>query len=331
MEQIKKWRWYLASLGCIAILVSLVSEHYVYKYYVPSTPVIVGLNFISHIGLALFTLGIITVALDLPEWKLYFQQRLAESTLQSEYLRTLDNKKLIELQSETIKAYFKDDKLDREGSFMKYFHLKIHSYLGSPYRENNQKIFSLIPTEQENIFTIDDSFSYRCRMVGGRIQENIIWCERPGRNRGFEECAITISCPPGHIARCANREKCAFVKNDCRDISIGKEMLEPLVDEYGKGYKYSLENFKDVDGLEITVKVKYKMDIKDYETWVMAYPTKGFTFTVRYPDNLKIEADVLGMESTEYRIVNKSGLYSISSESWVLANNGIIYQFTKTT
>ena len=48
--------------------------------------------------------------------------------MQQSYLNRLDQKALAQLQTSVLKAQFKDEQIDHEGSFLNYFHNNLHRY-----------------------------------------------------------------------------------------------------------------------------------------------------------------------------------------------------------
>jgi hypothetical protein len=93
-----------------------------------------GLEFLLDIGLAFISIGIIGIILGFKDWKRYFQERLAETIVGKDYLNTLSDGELTELQTATLKAFFKAEDIDREGSFLHSFLTRIQKLIGSPFR-----------------------------------------------------------------------------------------------------------------------------------------------------------------------------------------------------
>ncbi len=89
---------------------------------------------LDHLAIALFSVGLIAIIIEFRDWQEYFQKRIAETILQQSYLRMLDKDQLIALQTNTLKAFFQVEDLDRKDSFLEFFHSRIHKYIASPPR-----------------------------------------------------------------------------------------------------------------------------------------------------------------------------------------------------
>jgi hypothetical protein len=103
---------------------------------------IITIKLTEHLGIAAIIFGLVGIIVDFPHWQKYFQERLAKTVIEREYLKTLNKPQLISLQTDTLKAFFEVDEIDREESFLDYFHAKIHGYIASPYREDTNGIIN---------------------------------------------------------------------------------------------------------------------------------------------------------------------------------------------
>ena len=131
----------LGVLGVLVIVGSLYLETIVVADATGEKPLY--LKVFDHIGIAFLSLGIVGIILDLPNWQKYFQERLGEVVTQRNYLNTLGNEELIALQTATLKAFFKVEDIDREGSLLNFFHSRIHKLIASPFRENIASILQI--------------------------------------------------------------------------------------------------------------------------------------------------------------------------------------------
>ncbi|MFM9785960.1 hypothetical protein, partial [Streptomyces scabiei] len=75
------------------------------------------------LGIAFIALGIINVLIETKDWRNYFERRLQDIVIEQTFLTNLDKERLSALQVGVMKAFFKDPNIDREGSFLNYFHV----------------------------------------------------------------------------------------------------------------------------------------------------------------------------------------------------------------
>jgi hypothetical protein len=74
------------------------------------------------LGVTIFGVGLLNIMLETKDWRYYFGRRMRELVVDQSYLKTLDKDVLSSLQANVLKALFKDQNIDREGSFLNYFH-----------------------------------------------------------------------------------------------------------------------------------------------------------------------------------------------------------------
>ena len=131
-------------------------------------------KFLENLGVSLLILGIIGILLEFRDWKEYFRERLSEIIVKKDYLKKLDQGELVRLQTDTLKAFFKTDDIDREGSFLNFFHNKIQGYIGSPYRQNYYDSIVIEEyKEDDKYWKVTEVSTYTCRQVGGTIQDSV--------------------------------------------------------------------------------------------------------------------------------------------------------------
>jgi hypothetical protein len=118
----KVWTWGAGSIssGIILVLLALVME----DAGKASSNIALVLKLMEHMGIALITIGIVGIIVDFPDWQKYFQARVAETIIHRNYLKTLSKPQLIDLQTDTLKAFFGLDDIDRAGSLLEFFHTK---------------------------------------------------------------------------------------------------------------------------------------------------------------------------------------------------------------
>jgi len=314
-------------LGLVFIAVSLFLE----EFLKPTTlRGLVGLNFLSHIGIALLVLGIIGVLIDLPDWQKYFQERIKETIIEKDFLNSLSQPELMSLTANSLKAYFKVEDLDEKESFLEYFQAKILGFIASPYREDTHGIMHLEYSTVEGLFVIHDHTSYKCRKVGRYIQQEVTWSVEPGEIEGeLEDFEITLQLPENFFQSPDFTVKYPDISGDRIIIKKGDTRLEEFDKGIGQGYTFSLNDFREVDGLSVTINVKYLAKRDKFLNWFMVHPSKGLLFTLHYPRELKLWRLVFGLNRSTIQEDSLPGLYSLRSDSWLLPNDGVAYQLFK--
>ena len=152
-------------------------------------------DLILKICIAFITVGIIGIIIEFKDWKVYFQSRLQDIILENEYLKKLSDYQLISLQISTLKAYFKNDNIDREGSFLYFYQNKIQKYISCPYREDFN--FEIIISNPLNVnyLKLKETITYTCRASKGRIQEDVTWATLKDDVLSYQSIEIKIKKP----------------------------------------------------------------------------------------------------------------------------------------
>lgn len=270
------------------------------------------LMFLDHVGIAFLSLGILGIILDLPNWQKYFQERLSEVVTQRKYLNTLSKDELIGLQTATLKAFFKVEDIDREGSLLSFFHSRIHDLIASPYR---QGVASTVQAEHEPntpYLRIQESMSYTCHRVGESIQGEITWMPQP-EEFCVQNLKVTVGVPPKYV-------------NSHKGTTYDYSALQKL--KCGTGYKIPLSDYRDCDGLKVLIEANYLLIQDRFTTWTMTHPTKRFTFTASFPKDLTLIHELFGnIADSEVNVFLAAGLFSASCDDWVLPGSGLVIQF----
>jgi hypothetical protein len=95
----------------------------------------------------------------------------------------------------------------------------------------------------------------------------------------------------------------------------------------GLGYTFSLEKFRDIDGLYVKVSVRYIVPKEALHTWTMSHCSKNVNCTIAYPKGYEIQIDNLGVEQ---EIVDKTSfehMYSFKYTFWLMPMTGIAFHF----
>ena len=323
-SKVLTWGVLLILLGSVMKLAQL---YCALTFHPTNTHFLVLLRFLGHAGMTLFSLGFIGVMVNLPDWQKYFQSRLAETIQEREFLKTLSKGELISLQTDTLKAYFGSDEIDRNGSFLEFFHAKIQDFIGSPFREDARGIVHIAwADETHNDLIIEDDISYTCRQVNGRIQDYVQWHADDSEVLSLDDYSIRVEIPhdvdvPATLLKRypSSAERSHTFRPDDTNNSLKK--LEP-----GYGHKLELDEFLAIDRLRISIHAKYRVSKTRYQTWVMTHPSKRVSLVINHPSDMFLRADPIGANPRGFDIVQKPGLYTVTHDSWFMPYSGFAYQ-----
>ncbi|HEX9942476.1 MAG TPA: hypothetical protein VGG03_10695 [Thermoanaerobaculia bacterium] len=324
----KAWAWGAGSIstGVIFVLLALVMEDA--PEGASSSELLY--KFMEHMGIALISIGILGIIVDFRSWQKYFQARMAETIIQRDYLKTLSKPQLIDLQTDTLKAFFRVDDIDRKGSLLEFFHDKVHNYIGSPYRENIQAVLSIVPTEDGTGYVVDDVVSYTCKKVGDYIQEEVRWLADADEILALDEFKVQIRVPQNFFQSPEFKTRYPSISMpetffDMKDNS--HQRLIPA--EKGHGYTLALSEFKQIDDLYVKVSVRYTIAAGRMITWKMTHPSKNVTGAVRFPSDSSIHVEVFGFNREELNEELRPGLYTFNYGSWLLPYTGFAFDFRR--
>jgi hypothetical protein len=173
---------------------------------------------------------------------------------------------------------FKDQNIDREGSFLNYFHSRLRRYIAEPYVEDVTSELICAPSGA-NAWSILDRVTYVCRKSASGIQ-NVRWAADPTQFLEVQTLNISVQYPYTH-------EK----QGQCVILHDGKPE--------GNEVCVKLDNFKDVDGLMVIVTSKYKVESDLFQYWTMAHSTRNFDITIIYPADHTIQIKPLVLTDLE--------------------------------
>jgi len=293
-----------------------------------NSSVALALKLMEHMGIALITIGIVGIIVDFPDWQKYFQARVAETIIHRNYLKTLSKPQLIDLQTDTLKAFFGLDDIDRAGSLLEFFHVKINSHIGSPYRENVHATLSIVPSDKESTYVVDDIVSYTCRKVGDYIQDQVRWSASKDEIDKLDDFKVQIRVPQNFFQSpefktrypSISLAETIFDRNDA-----SQKRLVPAKD--GHGYTLDLSEFKEIDGLYVKISVRYNIPAGRMITWRMTHPSKNVTGVVRFPSDFNNHVEVFGFDREELNEEYRAGLYTFGYNSWLLPYSGFAFDF----
>jgi hypothetical protein len=316
-SQIKKiltWGFISILLGVLIIL--SVSYYEVVQH--PDSPLkLVVVEFLKHVGVALLVLGLVGIILDFRDWREYFQEQLAEIVTRRVYLETLDKGELVTLQTDTLKAFFKAQDIDRQGSFLEYFHSRIRDFIASPYRED-LKNFLVISPESEDRWLVRDSVSYTCRKVGDYIQPSVSWTLDNDTGGELRNIELSLTVPKMIF------DSPSFKTNypEFEQVSVyGKEDLN-----FDQGFEFDLKAFKSIDQLKVNIEAEYICKKEVFLSWYINVPTKGLLVHITHPEEVEVVIHFFGIPYGELNETVWPGSLTVSHESWILPNSGFAYQ-----
>ncbi len=184
---------FIALLGTLLIVLTLLFED---AYRPLSHTKTIIANLLDHLGIAFVSIGIIGIIVDLNDWRKYFQERIAETIIQKNFLKRLDQTELINLQTNALKVFFKAENIEREESLLDFLHTKIHGFIGSPYREDFSGRLFIEQSADGGAYHIKETTTFKCRTVGKFIQDEVQWAMHKGSDGdGLDEFSITVEIP----------------------------------------------------------------------------------------------------------------------------------------
>src|SRR2546427_11927107 len=90
-----------------------------------------------------------------------------------------------------FRSQFRNQAIDKEGSFLKYFESNLHRFISEPFREDVSAEVLMKPCDDGTKLEVLDRVRYVCRSSGGRLQEKVVWRPDDGRSeerRVGKEC-----------------------------------------------------------------------------------------------------------------------------------------------
>jgi hypothetical protein len=303
--------------GIIAILVGLIlmgSKIYIHESCKPTLEIFCALlSLVEAIGIALVGFGFFGIIIDTRNWRDYFGSRLREVVIEQEYLNGLDVDSLKSLQTKVLKAFFHDSTIDKEGSFLNYFHLNLHRYISEPYREDATKI--IVMREVSNGVEIQDTISYTCRKAGGDIQKHVKWAADPNEFRSVSKLKIQVQYPYWHDLK---GQWITLADVPTADIDLTNFVHSQSLDEY-----------KGVDGLIVKMESIYVVDLEKFHYWQMAHPTRNFHMSLSFPSEFSIQLKPLVLHPELAQTTISDGYALVKYDTWMLPQSGVAWRFVR--
>lgn len=70
----------------------------------------------------------------------------------------------------------------------------------------------------------------------------------------------------------------------------------------------------------------YTVSSDFFQTWGMAYPTKNFVFTVRFPEDMVMQIDSMLSDMDLLERIQENGYTKIIYDSWVLPGGALAWR-----
>lgn len=262
---------------------------------------------LTTLSIALIAFGIFGILLDSHSWREYFGERLKEVVIDNAYINNLDPENLKQLQTNVLKAQFKNTNIDKDGGFLQYFHLHLHKFISEPYREDVSTEVIMREISKGGDFLVTDKVRYVCRSSGGKIQSSIGWRPDPDEFKEIRSLKVNIQFP-------ANHEKAGQIIELKKCECVEKE-----------GISVSLKEYENIDGLVVITESIYVVERSKFQYWQMAHPTKNFDITIIYPSDLKIQFKTLVLEDVISHITEDEGYLKFGYGTWALPQSGLTW------
>jgi hypothetical protein len=367
---------------------------------------------VGELGMGLFSIGGIALLLEVPLMTRFFETKMARSITGREYLRRLKKEQLIELQGDSLRAYWDVDEADI-GNLLDYCKDEVQTFVGKPFREDVNGRFMINPINGKPYYEVEERLSFTCRANRGQIQREIRWSTHsaeignilkfevkltlpkqawestykeiyPQRELwfrsenqdnvdvgdantlqrlnnwvrttltelGFDTMQNTKSetlpgSPAGETDRPAIAPGVSQQAADAKSEQTGNSgkaiktkatrlktstKLEPLEGKH-VGFTLSLEEFKDVDFLHVTVLTKYEAPIGRSVTWQMTDPSKKVKGDIYFP-GLTFYLETFGISGQYLQEDDKppnESPQTFEYNSWVLPECGFVFHFLPQT
>lgn len=314
--------------GILFILVGLCMSIYFYK-----RSIVVGdldfttvCDFAFNLGTTLIGLGVITIVIDMPDWRKYFGDRVKEIVVDRKYINSLNENELTQLQVDIYKSLYKNTDIEKEDSFLQYMQNNIQGLISSPYREHVSSSCVISDCDDE-MFLYKEKLSYTLRTMGRDQINDIVWLWTKNEIRGEASFIMTLKCPD--FGNCSNKN--CIGKSKCLD---GKYTINLKQQVFGNevGFKDKIANHVNlVDKLQVFLELEYKMKKNKLYTWKMANPTKDISINIIIPSTYEVDYFVGGLYEHEYiyrHNEDDNSIYFIR-DGWMLPSDGLSFLFYK--
>jgi hypothetical protein len=278
------------------------------------------LDFLSHVGLGLVIIGLLTILLDFNHWTHYFEKRLSNIVTEKQYLQTLDKDSLAQLQTEVLKAYFNNNEIGGSDGFLTHYQKNIQSLINTPFRTNVNLVYMVDYLDGDlSKLLVNERMSWICKRNGGEIQRAVRWMPSEYEVETLEDFTIVLQ-----------HETLKSKEHDKGEISFSR--LDPkgkLVENEKNSFTLPLDDYIGLDGLWVQIIVNYTIPLERIIAKRMAYPTRGINLSVQYPKNDFVVATEPYFNGSRVSTTTMPGNFHLSSEDWIMPDEGITVQLLK--
>src|SRR6266404_1238654 len=317
---------------------------------------------LAEIGLALFSIGGIDLLLEVRFMSDYFQKKIAQTMTQEEYLKKLTMEELERVQADSLKAYWKLEDIDREGTLYDYCKNQVQGFIAKPYRENVKGTYTIESVNSET-HEVEEILSYACRAIKKRIQPEIKWSTRKGEIGEVKNFSIRLEIPNDiwdepefrHSHPKILEPVIAF---DTHDITAEGECLDSAFQQFWKEfknkrpeiwkeplntkppkltktddgenvvYKLSQNSYEDVDNLRVSLFIKYTVPTGRSLTWQMSHPSKNVSGVINFPKCQNFYLETFGLSKQylhERDKLSGDSPQTFEYNSWLLPESGFVF------
>ena len=279
------------------------------------------ISFFSHIGIGLLILGFVTIMIESEHWTVYFEKRLSKIVVDKEYLQKLTEVELTILQTEVLKAYFKNDQIGGTDGFLQHYQNNIQSFIGQPFRTS--VIFTLdiksLPSDNSKL-KVDEYLQFTCMKNGNKCQEFIEYIPDEGEYEHIENIEVSIQ----HESFKNEDNPEGKKKYSMENLSQMDALLPKNL-----GFKFSIADY-NLDKLNVVIKLTFIVSREKLISWRMSQPTKGVNIIVHYPKDLNLFREMFFSSSLDFNEENNrdNNRYTFLLQDWLMPNEGITFQLT---
>jgi hypothetical protein len=314
------------SMGLLLLFVSVLFN--VLELWHTTNAFLIQLNeivvqFLSHIGIGCMAIGIITIIIDMAHWTAYFETRLSKIVTEKQYLEKLDTDSLIILQTEVLKAYFKNDNIGGSDGFLSFYQKNIQAIIGMPFRVNVQMDLTIEYEDHDRTkVRVTEMLSYTCMSNAGKIQENV--CYLPEEGEEFEIVDFEVTLQHDGINALATDTKNGIKKYDYEGL-VAAKACESLT----QGFNLDIKSHNHNE-LGVFIKVQYLFNINKFFSWRMSHPSRNVKVTIKFPKDLSLQREYFSNAThiSNEDIDDDRGTYFLSVNNWLMPDEGLAFQFS---
>ncbi|HKP81310.1 MAG TPA: hypothetical protein VJT69_04800 [Pyrinomonadaceae bacterium] len=280
------------------------------------------LKVLDHLGLGLFSVAILGFIMELRHMKEYFQQRIETTIIKREFIKTLKHDAQEAMQKQSLEAYFGVSELGKQGDFYDFYLKKLRNHIGGAFRQDTRFKTVVQPSSDEGFFIVSDTISYICRKRVEGIQSEAGWTAEQDETKEVLRLVIITTKPD------QTTETYRF------DKTSNERHTSLVPNEKGHGFKISLDDYKDCDGLTVRIEVTYVVSRQRPFSFSMPVLSSGLSGEICFPDDLEIFVDLFGMDENSHpkdRLqlpkVGNFNVYEISHQGWLLPDDGFSFFF----